>query len=378
MKILLVGVSVRAMAASAVRSGYDVVTLDAFGDLDLQTLCQGYSLRRDFQKVFSAKGLYQASQELQYEGVAYTANFENYPKLVEAFSQQKQLLGNPPGVLRRVRNWSKLFEVLNKAGFSTPETWYSVNDRQPDPQQNWLQKPRRGGGGQHIQVWKEGQPIGRGMLLQEQIPGLVCSALFVANGREAVLLGLTEQLVGRPEFGAHEFVYCGNVLPLTAGDHGVGIIEQAHQIVNLLTREFALVGVNGMDFILSQGEIYPVEINPRYTAAMELVESAYGWPVFDLHVQAVTQGKLPKFDLAKAEQPEGKYFAKTILYAEKDGHAPETQNWIRRGLRDVPHPGEALKRGKPICTILTAAASRTGCLANLAEEATAIQGEINE
>lgn len=378
MKILLVGVSVRAMAASAVRSGYDVVALDAFGDLDLQALCKAYSLRRDFHQAYSAKGLYLASQKLQFEGVAYTANFENYPKLVEAFSQQKQLLGNPPGVLKRVRNWSKLFEVLNKAGFSTPETWYSVNDRQPDPQQNWLQKPRRGGGGQHIQVWKKGQPIGRGMLLQEQIPGQVCSVQFVANGREAVLLGLTEQLVGRPEFGAHEFVYCGNVLPLTAGDHGVGIIEQAHQIVNLLTREFVLVGVNGMDFILSRGEIYPIEINPRFTAAMELVESAYKLSVFDLHVRALTQGELPEFDLGRAGHTIRKYFAKTILYAEKDGRAPNTEGWIGRGLRDVPHPGEQFVQGKPICTILASADTPADCLANLAGKATAIQGEINE
>lgn len=378
MKILLAGVSVRAMAASAVSSGYDIVALDAFGDLDLQTLCQGYSLRRDFQKAYSAKGLYQASQELQFDGVAYTANFENYPSLVSALSRQKQLLGNPANVLKRARNWSELFLVLAQAGYRVPETWYSLNGQQPDPERSWLRKPRRGGGGQHITVWQADKPIGHGKLLQEQIEGLVCSALFVANGREAVLLGLTEQLIGKPEFGAHGFMYCGNVLPLAAGNEGVGIFEQAHKIANLLTREFGLVGVNGMDFILSKGEIFPIEVNPRYTAAMELVESAYGWPIFDLHVRAITLGELPEYDLAKTGTMTSKYFAKTILYAEKDGHAPESYGWMKRGVRDVPHPGEAIKRGKPICTILTEADSRSGCLANLAEKATAIQGEIND
>lgn len=378
MKILLVGVSARAMAASAVRSGYDVVALDAFGDLDLQALCNGYSLRRDFHQAYSAKGLYQASQKLQFEGVAYTANFENYPKLVEAFSQQKQLLGNPPDVLKRVRNWAKLFEVLNKAGFCTPETWYSLNGRQPDPQRNWLQKPRRGGGGQHVQVWKNGQSIGRGMLLQEQIEGQVCSAQFVANGKEAVVLGLTEQLIGRPEFGAQGFMYCGNILPLPEKSEAAAILDQARQIINLLTREFELVGVNGMDFILSKGEIYPIEINPRFTAAMELVESAYGLPVFDLHIKALTQGELPEFHLEKAKQPTMKYYAKTILYAKKDGRAPNTNVWIRRGYRDVPHPGERLVLGKPICTILASADTPADCLPDLTNQAEAIQGEIND
>jgi len=378
MKILLVGVSVRAMAASAVKSGYDVVALDAFGDLDLKALCEGYSLQRDFHQAYSAKGLYQASQKLQFEGVAYTANFENYPKLVEAFSQQKQLLGNPPDVLKRVRNWSKLFEVLNKAGFCTPETWYSLNGRQPDPQRNWLQKPRRGGGGQHVQVWKEGQSMGRGMLLQEQIEGRVCSVQFVANGKEAVLLSLTEQLVGRSEFGAQGFMYCGNILPLPEKSEDAAILDQARQIVNLLTREFALVGLNGMDFILSGGEIYPIEVNPRFTAAMELVESAYGLPIFDLHMKALSQEELPEFDLKKVWQPTNRYFAKTILYAEKDGWAPNTKAWMERGLRDVPHPGGRLVQGKPICTILTSADTPADCLADLTDQAEAIQGEIND
>lgn len=378
MKILLVGVSVRAMAASAVSNGYDVIALDAFGDLDLQALCEGYSLCRDFKQDYSARGLYNISQKLQFESVAYTANFENFPNLIDAFGQRKRILGNPPDVLKRTRNWPKLYEALNKAGYHTPETWYSLNGRLPDPQRNWLQKPRRGGGGQHIQVWKHGQSLGRGMLLQEQIDGQVCSAQFVANGKEAVVLGLTEQLIGRAEFGAQGFMYCGNVLPLTAANENVAILEKAHQIANLLTREFGLVGLNGIDFILSRGEIYPIEVNPRFTAAMELVEMAYGLPVFDLHVKALIQNELPEFDLGKNGQAASKYFAKTILFAEKDAHAPDTNDWMKRGVRDVPHPGEQLMRGKPICTILASADTRADCLADLINKAETIKGEIND
>ena len=220
--------------------------------------------------------------------------------------------------------------------------------------------------------------MGRGMLLQEQIEGRVCSAQFVANGKEAVLLSLTEQLVGRSEFGAQGFMYCGNILPLPEVSEDAAILDQARQIVNLLTREFALVGLNGMDFILSKGEILPIEINPRFTAAMELVESAYGLPIFDLHMKALSQGELPEFNLGKAKQPTKKYFAKTILYAEKDGWAPNTEAWMERGLRDVPHPGERLVQGKPICTILTSADTPADCLADLINQAEAIQGEIND
>ena len=378
MKILVVGVSVRALAASAVSSGYEVVALDAFGDVDLQALCEGYSLRRDFQKAYSVQALWSASRTLEFEGVVYSANFENTPRLVGAFGKRAQVLGNPAEVLQRVRNWPELYGVLTKAGTRVPETIYSLNGRQPDPRREWLQKPRRGGGGQHIEIWQTGESLGRGKLLQERIEGKVCSALFVANGREAVVLGLTEQLVGRPEFGAQRFMYCGNVLPLAAGSEETGLLDQVRQIANLLTQEFGLVGVNGMDFILSKGEIYPIEVNPRYTAAMELVESAYGLAIFDLHVRAVTHGELPAFDLAQAQPKDNTYFAKTILYAEKDGHAPDTLAWMGREFRDIPHPGEDLQRGKPICTILASAATQAGCLTSLANSAEVIKGEIND
>jgi predicted ATP-grasp superfamily ATP-dependent carboligase len=38
MKILVAGVSVRAMVESAIRSGYLILALDAFGDRDLRVL----------------------------------------------------------------------------------------------------------------------------------------------------------------------------------------------------------------------------------------------------------------------------------------------------------------------------------------------------
>ena len=64
MKILIVGLSTRAIAESAVRGGYQVDALDAFGDLDLQALVRCYSLKRDFHVAFSAAALFVASRRV--------------------------------------------------------------------------------------------------------------------------------------------------------------------------------------------------------------------------------------------------------------------------------------------------------------------------
>jgi len=57
LRILIVGFSTRAIAESAVRGGYDVVTIDYFGDRDQKELVENHSLMRDFQLNFSAKAL---------------------------------------------------------------------------------------------------------------------------------------------------------------------------------------------------------------------------------------------------------------------------------------------------------------------------------
>jgi predicted ATP-grasp superfamily ATP-dependent carboligase len=238
-----------------------------------------------------------------------------------------------------------------------------------------LCKPARSGGGHGITFWAGDKPAGKGFLLQEYIEGQPGSASFVANGRESVILGLTEQLIGCPEFGAGEFRYCGNILPLAQETRQTALTQVEH-IVSQLTREFGLVGVNGLDFVLKDGQVYPLEVNPRYSASMELIEQAYGLSIFDLHVRAIAQGELPDFDLTQGWQADTRFYGKTILYAEKDGQAPDTRVWPEREIRDVPFPGESLTQGTPICTVLASAATRDSCFADLAAQTQLLRGEI--
>ena len=404
MRILITGVSTRAIAESASAAGYSFITLDYFGDYDQKRWCENYSLKRDFGLAFGPAELYKASRSLSFDAVVYTANLENYPEVVAKLAaggregMGGRLLGNIPAVLTRVRHWPTIFDFLRRQGIPTPETIYP--GQQPSPlarcsgrgaggEGRWLRKPIRSGGGHHIGFWPPDRPPGEGFFLQEYIPGTACSASFVANGRGCVVLGLTEQLIGRAEFGARGFHYCGNILPLTpgpsprVGEGGrEGLLFQVRQIVDSLTQEFGLVGVNGLDFVLNNGQAVPVEVNPRYSASMELIERAYGLSIFDLHVRAITRGELPEFDPAlsspiRGEGPASQHFyGKAILYAERDGRAPDTQDWPERGIRDVPFPDERLTQGGPICTVLANGPTRDACLAGLVAQAEALKGEI--
>jgi uncharacterized protein len=378
MRILIVGISTRGMAESAKAAGYDLVTLDYFGDYDQKSWCENLSLKRDLNLPFGSAQLFEASRNLKFDAVAYTSNLENHPEVIRRFEDtsaetHSRLLGNSAEVLARVRHWPTLFGFLQDQGVAVPETLYEGQRPPANDTRRWLRKPIHGGGGHDVSYWEKDRPGGDKFILQEHVPGISASASFVANGKECVMLGLTKQLIGRPEFGATGFRYCGNILPLSGGRGAV--LAQARDIAVHLTREFRLVGVNGLDFVLKDGRVFPTEVNPRYSASMELIERAYGLPIFDLHAQSVLQGMLPDFDL-DARLADVGFYGKAVLYAEQDGVAPNTRRWPARGIRDVPFPGESLSAGDPVCTVFASGLTQAECFAGLVAQAETIKGDI--
>jgi predicted ATP-grasp superfamily ATP-dependent carboligase len=197
---------------------------------------------------------------------------------------------------------------------------------------------------------------------------------FVADGRRATLLGVSQQLIGDAAFGAKGFQYCGSLLgkSLAAPSGFDGLVGRLEEIVGHLTAAFHLVGVNGMDFILKDDEIYPLEVNPRYTASMELVEMAYGLNIFSIHL-AACDGTLPPFDIRRAPET---YWGKAILFAEREAIAQETEGWLDRGIRDIPFPGERIRAGSPICTLLVSGPSLEACYQVLRAKADSVRQEL--
>jgi hypothetical protein len=372
--------STREIAESAVRGGHRIVTLDYFGDRDQRALVENYSLLRDFDLPFSAKNLAEASRGLSADALVYTSNLENHPDVVEDLAQGRRLLGNSPRILRRIRDCRTLRGFCLEAGLPFPATRLPGEDA--DLSLRWLRKPVRGGGGHGIRFW-DGVTLDHGHFLQAYIDGWPASAAFVADGRRSVVIGVTEQLIGRKELGAPGFVWCGNILPLgVSASERVRLLSEVEAMVSGLTRRFALQGLNGVDFVVgrgSEGALDPilVEVNPRYTASMELVERAYGLNVFSLHVAAMA-GQLPDFSLAGCLESHLPSFGKAIVYARRAVTMPETERWSGLGRRDIPHSGERIEAGHPICTVLGGGSSRGDCWKDLLSGAGAVRREIGD
>lgn len=354
----MAGVSTRAAAASAARAGYDVVSIDAFADRDQHPNVGVRTLPEGFAHDAAAN----LARDLDCDAVVYLAGFENHPDDVAILTDVsgRALWGNPPDVLRRARDPEVLAAAFRRGGHAVPEVRIL-----PARDGRWLLKPRARGGGHRVRDWDGRGEIPPDRYLQEFIPGTSGAVVFVAAGGRAVSLGVSMQIVGDPAFGASGYQYCGSVL---SAEMDPAVVRDACGLADAAAREFELVGVNGIDFIAADGRAWPVELNPRWTASMELVEEALGFSVFGAHAAACERGELPAFELMTA--PIRGAFGKAILFARQDVRIPEAQIWPGEApVRDVPHPGTHIPARRPICSLVVRGPDAASCRVRLVEEA---------
>ena len=366
-QVLVAGISTRALAASAARAGYHVSAADAFGDLDLLRTANIISSRPQERAQFRPMTAAIAADEAPGGLACYTSNFENYPAAVERLARGRTLLGNPASVLTRVRDPLLLMHTLGQLGFEIPKTRSSApserNARGP-----WLIKPRRSGGGHGTRVWRRHQPLPRTHYLQQRLAGAPGSILFAADRHQAVVLGVSRQLVGDTKLGARGFRYCGSLLapPAILFPDQPKLVEIAERLASAVTREFEVRGLNGIDFIATDGVPYPIEVNPRYSASMELLERAGALSIFQIHEQAC-RGTLPKRFRSEL------VLGKAVVFARKNVVMGDTRAWLEdTSLADIPHAGEKIQRGRPICTVFASGDDPDSCYEHLVNRAAAV------
>jgi len=365
------GVSTRAAAESAARAGFDVTAIDAFGDLDQHPAVRSLVLPHDDGAQFTAQAAAEAVRDIAADAAVYLSPFENHTRAIDALALGRALWGNPPDVLRRVRDPFLLAGVLRRRGFAAPLTRVDV-PREPRSKE-WLVKPFRSGGGHGVRPWTPDTTVLPGFYAQERIDGVSASIVFVAARGRAVPLGISRQLIGDAAFGASGYRYCGNVLA-SADDEVITerVVESLIALARNVTEQFGLIGLNGIDCLVCDEVPYAIEVNPRWCSSMELVERQYGVSIFGVHAAACVDGVLPDFDLSSARRIRS-VLGKAIVFAREDGVVDDTRAWLGdETVRDVPKPGEPLTKGQPICTVFAEAPDINACLARLKERAQSI------
>lgn len=310
--IIVLGASARAIAHSARRAGLRVFAADLFGDRDLEEVCDGYRVVRQYPG-----GLEAAAREFPPAPWIYCGGIEHHVELIESITRLRPLAGCPPEAVRAVRDPIWLATVSRAGGLKHPETTGDPAGLPLDG--SFLVKPRRGAGGRGIAPWTACQAtIARDpaeWLWQRRIDGTPRSVALVVGAAETSLVGTSRQLVGLPASRGPAFGWCG----------GIEVQDVATSGFLKLSRRLADVGCRGLvgiDFIEdAHGDCHVLEVNPRPTASMELFERTLGTSLVAAHLEACgfapPLGSMPP-PAGPSKRPSRPTWAKGWLFADGD------------------------------------------------------------
>jgi predicted ATP-grasp superfamily ATP-dependent carboligase len=365
--LAIVGASARAVAQSALRAGFTPVAADLFADVDLRRIASATRITP------YPEGFLDWLRTIEPPAWMYTGALENHPELIDQMAWLAPLWGNSGDVLTRVRSPLELAAVLRAEGLLFPETRTSSAGLPQDG--SWLAKTYAGASGSGVRAlvgWVESRETHQTHHIthfQQRLPGTPCAAVFVAAEGTATLLGLTRQLIGTEWLGAHGFQYAGSVGPLPISETAFAAVKQ---IGNTLAAQFELIGLFGVDFILAGDEVWTLEVNPRYTASVEVVERITGVRTISAHAAACRQLRtagcglrVDEFSQSEIRKPKAEistFHGKAILFARRDiTVAPDFAEWSLAEASRAPwplladiSPAETLiEAGRPILTLFT-------------------------
>ena len=338
--LLLLSASARAHAHAARSLGCPVVAVDGFADADLEA-DEAVRVPLDggqfTEQVLSAV----AACSHACGGLAYGSGFEARPELLTQMAWQIPVFGNTPEIVRLCADGVRLAERLEALGLPVPATRSAI----PDQPAGWLIKRRGRSGGAHVRAAEAhvGE-VGRDYW-QRCCEGRPHSALFLADGGKARLVGTSRLLPA--EGAASPYAWGGAVGPvrLPAQAH-----DQVQWVAETLAQEFELRGICGVDFIIDQrNDMQIIDLNPRLTATCELYRDRFANGYLQAHLDACTAGRMDAHASA-APDAVGSVHGMAVVYAPGLTYAGKDFAWPDAAA-DRPNGMAAVEAGQPLCTV---------------------------
>ncbi|RLS27506.1 MAG: ATP-grasp domain-containing protein [Planctomycetota bacterium] len=352
--LILIGASVRSLAFSCIRAGYQPWCIDLYADEDLAKNCPTTRITKSFPNEISA-----LIKTAPLAPILYTGGLENHPALLQSLSAERTILGITGNTLTNLRNTSELYNLLKSKQINTPSIIISTKDLNKET--SYLRKPKYRSGGlgiKHFDPSKQAMVDDSDFYYQEFIKGESRSAIFCFTESGFELLGVSIQSSGSPYLHANDFLYSGNMGPVNPCNSE---LKELQTIGELISSNYRPLGLLGMDYILNDSKVYPIELNPRYTASMEVLELALGQNFITKHMQAF--GIKSIYD--NPTPSETTVIGKAIYYAPHDVLIPKEAPWLSidanprlfSPFADIPKIGSAIQKGSPVVTIFAKADS---------------------
>jgi predicted ATP-grasp superfamily ATP-dependent carboligase len=345
-RFLVVAHSARMLAQSAARAHHPVCALDLFNDADTARFVlssEAVSSRAGESQGFDRLDLLRRAARLCPPslclGLVYGAGFEDDVETLELLARGRELLGNSPELVARLKDPARFFALLDQLAIAHPPIVLC----RPRPGRGWLYKRRGATGGSHIVEAElaDPDPVAGAGYFQRRAPGLNLSMLFLADGRRADVVGISRQLTRG--ISGRRYTYAGAVGPI---DVPAAVFRTLNDALQALVAHTGLVGCNSLDFLLDDDRPVVLEVNPRPSATMDLYDRDWPDGLFDAHVRAC-RGRLPRVFRPRRGKP---VRAHAIVYAgARLRIAPDTA--FAAWCSDIPRPGSDVQIDAPVCTV---------------------------
>jgi predicted ATP-grasp superfamily ATP-dependent carboligase len=413
--ICFMGASCRAAAQSAARAGCTrILAWDDFLDADLLEIAQAESLA-DFPEDSP-----QSLAELQGIPLVLCGGMENRPDFIQRRIDRGMLCGVTGDMLRQLRSLVSWQRWASESRIGWPTTVQDLSDPRLDSvrSESWMLKPVGRAGGVHVRAIASLEGLDRvanlgldpGSLtsnlwyLQEYVPGISIGVSYCtgSNGNtgsnwntqsseppKTRIVGIARSILSEELDAPLPWIYRGSLAPYSVSPT---VLASLGRFATTVAQSTGIRGLWQADFQIDpNGQLWLLEINPRWSASMELHEILQGYSWITEHVRILCNGA-PKHVPSPAS-PAGQQVAKGILYAPHGMHLSVAQvdRLWRSGwhgtlreleidefcLADIPQSdplGVDFAEGMPIVTVLVAGEKNADLLEKIRQARSTVLG----
>lgn len=340
---LVIAASARVLAESGRKGDISLLAIDQYGDEDTRKAskavlrAESREGRLDSEKVIAALEILDPKGEAQ---VVLGGGLDSHPDLIEAIAEQRTLLGNPPDIIKQLKDPHAFFHLLDALGIPYPDICWQC----PGDTASWLLKTGCSEGGKGVRLAFDDQP-GPGDYYQRRMAGSTYSVLFLANGDALKIIGFnTLQTLAA---GRTPFLFAG---AMNFTDLRKDVRRAIAASTLKLVRKTGLVGLNSLDFMIDplKGPLV-LEINPRPSATMALYDRDAPHGLLRAHIQAAGGDLMPISTTTH-------FRAFRVVLATQHIVASKVQVWPSWA-HDRPCVGSTVIAGTPFCTVEAEASS---------------------
>jgi predicted ATP-grasp superfamily ATP-dependent carboligase len=365
--VLMAAISGRALAESARRGGYLPLVADFFCDQDTVAAAAAHvqidgSFARGFRETELMTALERLAAQHAPIGVVCGTGFEDRPHMLAKLAQRWRLYGNDADKVAQVKDPELFAEICRRCDVPFPRI-----SLQPPARDGFVAKRRGGSGGAHVSNHIVSNHIVSnhianhladasereardGIYYQARVPGRPMSALLLANGVSAIVLGFSAQWANPTP--CQPFRYGGAVQP---ADIPPDVAMRLEKAACRLASGLSLTGLNSADFMVDGDDFWIVEINPRPGATLDIFEAAGSGAMAESHSLFALHMAACRGDLVDAAPRLAGAKASAICYAARDVTIPDGFAWPDWSA-DRPNGGLAISAGEPLCTVHAGAA----------------------